>query len=119
MRIIKLATIGSYGSWLSPKGEIIDVGPQQHEVIGLGVLKEDPNYEGLTSGVYNELYDYGYIRLIYNPFSVTWRGEMNNLQKKTLGPLIANSDSETFTFSGTNFGSFHNKIDANRFLSQI
>ena len=118
MKLIKVANFGSYGAWLTPTGELVDVDYQDHEAVGIDILKRDTNYSGLKKGVYQDLYDLGYIRLAFSPFNMTW-GAINSRQKGIIGRFVSNSDSDSFVISGPKSGTFTNKIDTNRFLSQI
>ena len=99
--LFKVAQSG-YGSWVSPSGEEITVGNAEHFSSGMKILKDRHNInvdpESGSKGVYGNLYDLGYVRVVYTgSFGMTF-GKVTDSQKRTIGPIISRISSSSYVF---------------------
>jgi hypothetical protein len=124
--LFKVAQTG-YGSWMSPSGEEIPVGNQDHFSEGMKILKDRHNIEvnedSGSKGVYGHLYDMGYVRLVYrNAFSMTF-AKVTDSQKRAIGPMISRCGASSYVFeSMENYSKdayCNNRIEVLRALRKI
>jgi hypothetical protein len=89
-----------YGAWISPSGEIVDANSEEgHENVAEKLLMgrfDIPAFQSMNST--DKLLERGWVRFVYDPFSVEVENKLTSTQKIKLIMLINESQSSLFTF---------------------
>jgi hypothetical protein len=97
----KLSKFASgYGSWLTPSGNTIDVSNMGHEQKAWEILQSEHGFQEYPDNVWGEMFDLGYIRLNYRPFTVTYSANsiLTSSQKRAIAGMIRESDGARYDF---------------------
>lgn len=102
MKIYKTSMFKQYGGWMSPTGEVTDVPTQGHEAVGINILKNFNDYNGVVHSINHDLMLKGWIRLhLQNYLGITYFHPPTDAQKIKLLRYI-NQGYDHVVFSKAN-----------------
>jgi hypothetical protein len=94
-KLFKFAS--GYGSWLSPSGQPLEVPFMGHEKEGWNILQKQHGFKEMPDSIWTEMFGLGYVRLNYQPFTVTYHSLSNftGAQKRAMAEMIRGKRDES------------------------
>jgi len=125
-QLSKFAQSG-WGAWISPSGGLVDVDNfYGHRVTALKIMKMLQGTDHETGNLEDHetewLMEFGYVRVVYQPFSIEARKPLTSQQKVKVLKLLNSSESNTYSFSSSTNrieGSVADKISARDIIRRM